>query len=79
MEAAKTCITIASSDPTGGAGVQADLRAFAAAGCFGVAVIPMVTAQDGVRTVGYSILPDDLVCNQLACAIASHEISAIKL
>lgn len=46
-------LTVAGSDPSGGAGVQADMKTFAAFGCFGMAVISALTAQDttGVRGV----------------------------
>ena len=43
-----SCLTIAGSDPSGGAGIEADLKTFAALGTYGMAVITAVTAQNTV-------------------------------
>ena len=51
----KTALTIAGSDPSGGAGIQADLKTFAANGVYGMSVVTALTAQNtlGVHNVSY--------------------------
>ncbi|MGH8795201.1 MAG: PfkB family carbohydrate kinase [Stackebrandtia sp.] len=79
MPIAASCLTVASADPTGGAGVQADLRVFAAAGCFGMAVVPLATAQTGQWSGGTAHLPEELVLQQLSCVRTAHRLDAVKL
>ena len=57
--------TIAGSDPTGGAGVQGDLRTFAAHGAWGTAVVTAVTAQDRQRVSAVHPVPAEVVKAQL--------------
>jgi hydroxymethylpyrimidine/phosphomethylpyrimidine kinase len=59
------CLTIAGSDSGGGAGIQADLKAFAAAGCFGTSAIVALTAQNTVGVVAVHELPPEFVRAQL--------------
>jgi len=54
--AMKHLLTIAGSDSSGGAGIQADLKTFAAHGCFGMSVITAVTAQNTVGVTKSKIL-----------------------
>src|SRR5258708_34498743 len=58
-------LTIASSDSGGGAGVQADLKAFAAAGCFGMSAIVALTAQHTVGVTAIHELPPEFGVAQL--------------
>ncbi len=62
----RIALTIAGSDSGGGAGIQADLKTFAAFGCFGTSVVTAVTAQNtlGVRAV--HPVPTEIVASQLA-------------
>lgn len=62
----RIALTIAGSDSGGGAGIQADLKTFAAFGCFGTSVVTAVTAQNtlGVRAV--HPVPAEIVASQLA-------------
>jgi hydroxymethylpyrimidine/phosphomethylpyrimidine kinase len=79
MSACAIALTIAGSDPTGGAGVQGDLRAFAALGVHGVSVITCITAQGtrGVRRV--DPLDVDLVRAQIDALLDDlRRIDAIK-
>src|SRR5581483_882932 len=55
------CLTIATSDSGGGAGVQADLKAFAAAGCHGTSALVALTAQNTTAVTAVQTLPSEFV------------------
>src|SRR5205807_7241801 len=57
----RRCLTIAGSDSGGGAGVQADLKAFAAAGCYGMSAIVALTAQNTLGVTAVHEVPPDFV------------------
>ena len=59
------CLTIAGSDSGGGAGIQADLKAFAAAGCHGMSAIVALTAQNTTGVTGVHEVPPEFVREQL--------------
>src|SRR5215211_7129429 len=59
------CLTIAGSDSGGGAGIQADLKAFAAAGCYGTSAIVALTAQNTVGVRAVHEVPPDFATAQL--------------
>jgi len=71
-------LSIAGSDPSGGAGIQADLKTFAAFDVYGAAVLTCATAQNtlGVRATGE--LPVDLVAAQLDAVLEDLAVGAIK-
>ena len=70
--------TIAGSDSGGGAGIQADLKTFAALGVWGTTVITAVTAQNTRGVLGYTMVPEDTVLLQLEAVLADFDIRAIK-
>jgi hydroxymethylpyrimidine/phosphomethylpyrimidine kinase len=72
------CLTIAGSDSGGGAGIQADLKAFAAAGCYGMTAIVALTAQNtvGVAAV-HEVLPE-FVRAQLEAVFDDIGVDAAK-
>ena len=70
--------TIAGLDPTGGAGIAADLRAFAAQGAWGIAVVTAVTVQDGAGVRAVEPLPPELVAEQVRAALA-QDPAAVKI
>ena len=59
------CLTIATSDSGGGAGIQADLKAFAQAGCHGMSALVALTAQNTTAVTEVYELPPDFVRAQL--------------
>ena len=75
----KTCLTIAGSDPSGGAGIQADLKTFAANGVYGMSVITALTAQNttGVRDI-YKI-PADFIREQMGSVFEDIPPDAVKI
>ena len=65
----KHCLTIAGSDCSGGAGIQADLKTFAAHGAFGMSVITSVVAENTVRVLSALDVPAQTVREQMDCLL----------
>lgn len=74
-----TVLTIAGSDPSGGAGVQADLRAFQALGVQGVSAITALTAQNERCFFSLNPVSSLILREQLQAIIAIHKIDAVKI
>ena len=72
------CLTIAGSDSGGGAGVQADLKAFAAAGAHGMSAIVALTAQNTVGVSAVHELPAEFVRAQLEAVFGDLGVDAAK-
>jgi hydroxymethylpyrimidine/phosphomethylpyrimidine kinase len=72
------CLTIAGSDSGGGAGIQADLKAFAAAGCFGMSAIVALTAQNTLGVTAVQELPAGFVQAQLEAVFDDIGVDAAK-
>lgn len=73
-----TCLTIATSDSGGGAGVQADIKAFAAAGCHGATVIVGLTAQNTREVAATHEVPAWFITAQLVAVFSDIGIDALK-
>jgi hydroxymethylpyrimidine/phosphomethylpyrimidine kinase len=71
-------LTIATSDSGGGAGIQADLKAFAAAGVHGQSVLVALTAQSTVGVTAIHELPPEFVVQQLDAAFSDIGVDAAK-
>jgi len=72
-------LTIAGSDSGGGAGIQADLKTFAALGCFGTSAITAVTAQNTLGVQAIFALPPELLGQQIDSVLDDIGADAIKI
>lgn len=72
-------LTIGGLDPTGGAGIAADLKTIAAHGAWGTAALTAVTVQDTCRLHRVSALAPDLVAEQISAALCDIGTDAIKI
>jgi hydroxymethylpyrimidine/phosphomethylpyrimidine kinase len=74
-----TALTIAGSDSGGGAGIQADLKTFAAHGVYGCSAITAVTAQNTLGVLQWQALPADLVTAQIEAIAGDIGADAVKI
>lgn len=72
-------LSIAGSDPSGGAGIQADLKTFGALGCYGMAVITALTAQNTQGVSAVHIPPPEFVAAQIDSIFADIRVDAVKI
>lgn len=75
----KRALTIAGSDPSGGAGIQADLKTFSACGCFGTSAIVAVVDENTVGVTGVHPIPVDFVAGQIRSVLDDIGTDAIKI
>ncbi len=71
-------MTIAGSDSGGGAGIQADLKTFAALGVYGAATLTAITAQNTVAVTAVHELPPDLIQAQIDAVVTDIGVDAVK-
>lgn len=71
-------LTIAGSDSGGGAGIQADLKTFAAFGLFGTSAVTAVTAQNTLGVAAVAVLTPDEVAAQVLAVTDDFEVAAVK-
>lgn len=79
MKHYKTALSIAGSDPSGGAGIQADLKTFSACGCYGATVIVAVVDENTVGVTGVHPIPVDFVTGQIKSVLSDIGADAIKI
>lgn len=72
-------LTIAGSDSSGGAGIQADLKTFAACGVYGASVITALTAQNTQGVSGIFHVPPDFVGAQIDAVFSDLAVNAVKI
>jgi hydroxymethylpyrimidine/phosphomethylpyrimidine kinase len=72
-------LTIAGSDSSAGAGIQADLKTFAAFGVYGASVITALTAQNTNGVSGIHLVPADFVTAQIDAVFSDLDVKAVKI
>ena len=72
-------LTIAGSDSGGGAGIQADLKTFAALGCYGTSALTALTAQNTVGVTDINPVPPAFVARQIDAVLDDIGTDAVKL
>ncbi|WP_271290770.1 bifunctional hydroxymethylpyrimidine kinase/phosphomethylpyrimidine kinase [Propionibacterium freudenreichii] len=72
-------LTIAGSDSSGGAGIQADLKSFSALGAYGMSVIVALTAQNTTGVTGVLATPPEFVTAQLDAVTSDIRLDAVKV
>ena len=75
----KKALTIAGSDSSGGAGIQADLKTFAAHGVYGMSVITAITAQNSLGVLAVQDILPDIIARQIEAIFADMGTDAVKV
>ena len=75
----RNTLSIAGSDPSGGAGIQADLKAFSARGVYGMAALTALTAQNTQGVCGVHLVAPDFVRQQIETVFADVRVDAVKI
>ncbi len=78
MRKVKTALTIAGSDSGGGAGIQADLKTFAALGVHGMVALTAVTAQNTYEVTAVHDIPQDIIAEQIDAVVRDIGVDAAK-
>lgn len=79
VQSYSTVLTIAGSDGSGGAGIQADLKTFAALGCYGLSVITAVTSQNTTGVKEIMVLEPHSLFSQFRAVASDIAIDAVKI
>ncbi|MEM9394808.1 MAG: bifunctional hydroxymethylpyrimidine kinase/phosphomethylpyrimidine kinase [Pseudomonadota bacterium] len=72
-------LTIAGSDSGGGAGIQADLKAFSALGVYGASVITAVTAQNTRAVTDVAMIPTVTIAAQIEAVLSDLDVASVKI
>ena len=75
----KKVLSIAGSDSGGGAGIQADLKAIAANGCYGTTAITAITVQNTLGVTAVHPVPEEIVAGQIEAVLSDIGADAIKI
>src|ERR1044071_4579317 len=74
-----TALSIAGSDPSSGAGIQADIKTFSSLGVYGCSAITAITVQNSKQITDIFPIPYEIVNKQIKLALEDLEIQAIKI
>ncbi len=74
-----TALTVAGSDCSGGAGIQADLKTFSANGVFGMSVITSVVAENTSRVISVENMPPKMISDQFDAVFEDIAVNAVKV
>jgi len=77
--APKVVLSVAGSDPSGGAGIQADLKTLALLGVYGAAAVTSVTVQDTTGVRRFTALDPELVAEQVRLVLADLPVACVKI
>jgi hydroxymethylpyrimidine/phosphomethylpyrimidine kinase len=72
-------VAVAGSDPSGGAGIEADLKTFSALGVYGGAVVTAITAQNTKGVFGIHAVPADFIAAQINTVFTDLDVGAVKI
>lgn len=75
----KNCLTVAGSDCSGGAGIQADIKTFSALGCFGMSAVTSVVAENTCGVISMQNIEPKIVADQLDAVFRDIDVAAVKL
>jgi hydroxymethylpyrimidine/phosphomethylpyrimidine kinase len=78
MNKPPVCLTIAGLDPSGGAGIIADIKTFSAFGCFAAAAVASITFQNTTGVFGADHVSADSVRRQVEPVIEDYDVAAVK-
>lgn len=79
MKRYRTALTIAGSDPSGGAGLQADLKTFSALGVYGASAVVAVVDENTCGVYGVHPIPETFVAGQIRSVISDIGADAVKI
>lgn len=79
MKRYNTALTIAGSDPSGGAGLQADLKTFSALGVYGASAVVAVVDENTVGVYGVHPIPENFVAGQIRSVLGDIGADAVKI
>src|SRR6266571_7103832 len=74
----RSVLTIAGSDSSGGAGIQADLKTFASLGVYGMTAVTAVTAQNSAGVTAVQEVPAQVIAAQIDAVVADFRPDAVK-